>query len=42
MHIAVIYGHENIVRTLLLAGANRFIKDKSNKMPRHYAEELGR
>lgn len=39
LHVAVIYGHESIVKALLLAGANRFIKDKRHKTAKDYAEE---
>lgn len=37
LHLATIYKHSKIVEILLQAGANRFIKDKSDKLAQDYA-----
>ena len=38
MHLAVLYEREKMVETLLIGGANRFIKDKQHKTALDYAE----
>ena len=42
LHLCSQYGHENIVRQLLISGANRFLKDTSNQTPLDKANQFHR